>query len=271
MRGVGQAPSDLQQQIRSLEQQLQARSEDFVQAQKTGQEAQSRVQQLTQELQQERQQRQSTAAQATPSQLVIGEQPSTFELARLASERLQRSAASHRADVERELTAAWQSREQLAQQLRSCEHKLHLAQGQSQAQLAAQKKEAEQREQRIQAAAQQVQQQQQERLVSVKLEKLDAQAQQAAASQLKRKAEDQLREESKKHRATTAHVAQLEAEKDALQFECCVCHDARPSVLYLPCKHLAVCDGCDDGLEESEQLCPMCRREINSRHKGLHT
>ena len=51
--------------------------------------------------------------------------------------------------------------------------------------------------------------------------------------------------------------------------ECCVCTNAPPSVLYLPCKHLAVCSACDDVLERQGSSCPICRGAIHQRHPGV--
>ena len=108
----------------------------------------------------------------------------------------------------------------------------------------------------------------QTQLVAAKLEKKEATENQKQAMELKGKAEEQLREESKKHRATAARVTQLQA--DAAHSACCICQDARASVLYLPCKHLVVCDACDGHAKKSAMPCVLCRTPINSRHKGLH-
>jgi hypothetical protein len=123
-----------------------------------------------------------------------------------------------------------------------------------------------------------------QRIITVKQEKLDAKADAAGAAQqrdkadaAKRKAEDELQEEAKRHRGTADQLSaaaaanrRLEEEKESLSLECAVCADARPSVIYLPCKHLAVCDGCDGRLEERGQSCPMCQAEVKQRHKKIH-
>ena len=121
------------------------------------------------------------------------------------------------------------------------------------------------------------QQQCKEQIITVKREKFDVEEQKVAVGQLKRKAESELQEESKKHRVTAdraselaAANAQLESEKEELKFECCICADARPSVLYLPCSHLKVCDECDVAMEAAGQTCPLCRNPIEKRHRGLH-
>jgi hypothetical protein len=51
--------------------------------------------------------------------------------------------------------------------------------------------------------------------------------------------------------------------------ECCVCTNAPPSVLYLPCKHLAVCSACDNVLERQGSSCPICRGAIQQRYPGV--
>ena len=107
----------------------------------------------------------------------------------------------------------------------------------------------------------------------------------------KRKAEEELDNESKMHRQASAQVqqltgtllamgaqaatlqaanAELEAKNNELQLDCCVCTDARPSVLYLPCKHLSVCDSCDTNIKASKMPCPICQAVIRTRHRGVH-
>lgn len=92
-----------------------------------------------------------------------------------------------------------------------------------------------------------------QRLITVKKEKLDAEADAVGAAQrdraaaAKRKIEADLLAETKRHRGTAEQLSaaaaanrRLEEEKESLSLECCVCADSRPSVLYLPCKHLPV-------------------------------
>lgn len=63
---------------------------------------------------------------------------------------------------------------------------------------------------------------------------------------------------------------------------CVVCLDAPRSVVLLPCKHLAMCDGCSDqlvvhareqfvlGVSSSLQvLCPVCRAPAEQRLHGV--
>ena len=127
-----------------------------------------------------------------------------------------------------------------------------------------------------------------------RVDAIEYQAHQHAAFQVlkvlrqKRKAEDELTTKSKMYREVAelacdrakeaaieadtlrAANAQLTAENSALQLDCCVCTDARPSVLYLPCKHLSVCDSCDTDIKAKKMACPICQAAIKRRHKGVH-
>ncbi len=49
--------------------------------------------------------------------------------------------------------------------------------------------------------------------------------------------------------------------------DCCICLSANKSVLFLPCKHICVCEDC--GLTRSPPLtnCPVCRETIRSKTK----
>jgi hypothetical protein len=67
---------------------------------------------------------------------------------------------------------------------------------------------------------------------------------------------------------------QLEADKQRLEraqqsAACCVCMEQVPSVLYLPCRHVKVCEGCDDQLR-SRDPCPVCRSPVAKRIRQLH-
>ena len=129
--------------------------------------------------------------------------------------------------------------------------------------------------------------------VGAQLERLNQEAAGEMVTLLakKRKAEEELDNESKMHRQASAQVqqltgtilamgaqaatlqaanAQLEAKNNELQLDCCVCTDARPSVLYLPCKHLSVCDSCDTNIKASKMPCPICQAVIRTRHRGVH-
>lgn len=61
-------------------------------------------------------------------------------------------------------------------------------------------------------------------------------------------------------------------EAAALTRACCVCFEAAPSVLYVSCKHLAVCDSCDaDQLACREQSagCVLCGQVIHARFRNV--
>ena len=44
---------------------------------------------------------------------------------------------------------------------------------------------------------------------------------------------------------------------------CVVCMDEERGVLYVPCNHLAVCVGCEEGLATASMACPMCQEPID--------
>ena len=53
------------------------------------------------------------------------------------------------------------------------------------------------------------------------------------------------------------------------QDRCIICLDSNPNILYLECKHIAVCDSCDR-MKRTERLrkyCDICRAEISRRIK----
>lgn len=52
--------------------------------------------------------------------------------------------------------------------------------------------------------------------------------------------------------------AKSEGEDAASATECCVCMEARKSRVFLPCRHMAVCGACVDGIT----ACPICRGVI---------
>ncbi len=45
--------------------------------------------------------------------------------------------------------------------------------------------------------------------------------------------------------------------------ECCICLDNKANVLFLPCKHLIVCDECVSFLYSSKK-CPICQDNVYS-------
>jgi len=49
---------------------------------------------------------------------------------------------------------------------------------------------------------------------------------------------------------------------------CAVCRDAKKAVLFLPCQHLCVCEGCRGKLRPYR--CPMCQEPIQSHISRVH-
>jgi len=49
---------------------------------------------------------------------------------------------------------------------------------------------------------------------------------------------------------------------------CAVCRDAKKAVLFLPCQHLCVCEGCRGKLRPYR--CPMCKEPIQSHISRVH-
>lgn len=45
--------------------------------------------------------------------------------------------------------------------------------------------------------------------------------------------------------------------------ECCICLDNKCNILFLPCKHIVVCDICASMLQ-SQRVCPVCQSDIYS-------
>ena len=48
---------------------------------------------------------------------------------------------------------------------------------------------------------------------------------------------------------------------------CVVCLEAKPNILYLDCKHIAICDSCDRLKKTGRNNCDVCRAEISERVK----
>ena len=80
--------------------------------------------------------------------------------------------------------------------------------------------------------------------------------QQATFLQVKQELQDDLQE--------ATHQAQ-QARDDATDDShlCVVCMDEERGVLYVPCNHLAVCVGCEEGLAAASMACPMCQEPID--------
>lgn len=52
---------------------------------------------------------------------------------------------------------------------------------------------------------------------------------------------------------------------------CAVCMDMEPSVVFLPCRHLALCGGCAPRIADLiRPACPICREPIESRLSVFH-
>ena len=80
--------------------------------------------------------------------------------------------------------------------------------------------------------------------------------QQATFLQVKQELTEDLQEATHQ-----AHQAQLNATDDS--HLCVVCMDEERGVLYVPCNHLAVCVGCEEGLAAASMACPMCQEPID--------
>ena len=80
--------------------------------------------------------------------------------------------------------------------------------------------------------------------------------QQATFLQVKQELQEDLQE--------ATHQAQ-QARDDATDDShlCVVCMDEERGVLYVPCNHLAVCVGCEEGLAAASMACPMCQEPID--------
>ena len=80
--------------------------------------------------------------------------------------------------------------------------------------------------------------------------------QQATFLQVKQELQEDLQEATNQ-----AQQAQLDATDDS--HLCVVCMDEERGVLYVPCNHLAVCVGCEEGLAAASMACPMCQEPID--------
>ena len=80
--------------------------------------------------------------------------------------------------------------------------------------------------------------------------------QQATFLQVKQELQDDLQEATQQ-----AQQARDDATDDS--HLCVVCMDEERGVLYVPCNHLAVCVGCEEGLAAASMACPMCQEPID--------
>jgi DNA repair exonuclease SbcCD ATPase subunit len=98
----------------------------------------------------------------------------------------------------------------------------------------------------------------------------------AAASQQQQQQQMIIQQQRQQIQQLQARQQQIEAQRQrqerppqAAAATCCVCMDAAPSVLYLPCKHYKVCEGCDRRLGPHGP-CPVCRSPVTNRITQLH-
>jgi DNA repair exonuclease SbcCD ATPase subunit len=124
-------------------------------------------------------------------------------------------------------------------------------------------------QQQTQAQQQQMQQQQQQ----LQMYQQTIQQQQQQIQQLQYTQQQLEADKQQLHQ----RLKLLEADKQRLEHEsqpvpattCCVCMEKVPSVLYLPCRHVKVCEGCDAQLERRDP-CPVCRTPVAKRIRQLH-
>ncbi|OLQ01421.1 RING finger protein B [Symbiodinium microadriaticum] len=65
-----------------------------------------------------------------------------------------------------------------------------------------------------------------------------------------------------------ARVARSQLRDELEQQLCAVCRDSKKAVLFLPCQHLCVCEGCRQRLRPYR--CPMCQEPIQSHISRVH-
>jgi len=94
------------------------------------------------------------------------------------------------------------------------------------------------------------------RIVQRQLSARDAQLDRLAVAQL-----------AEVQRLRDQHESATKDLRESLQLKCGVCYDRRPSVLYLPCRHVFCCDACDGGL--ASRKCPKCNGAIAQTIGGV--
>jgi hypothetical protein len=52
-----------------------------------------------------------------------------------------------------------------------------------------------------------------------------------------------------------------------LDLTCCICTDQQRNIVILPCKHSSTCEDCTEAIQRGNNLCPICRGEIEDMIK----
>ncbi|KAK5969220.1 hypothetical protein GCK32_011877 [Trichostrongylus colubriformis] len=63
-------------------------------------------------------------------------------------------------------------------------------------------------------------------------------------------------------RAVAPRISRLREKTCA---ECCICLATKPCVLFLPCRHMVICDTCH--AESTITECPTCRTHVGDSMK----
>jgi DNA repair exonuclease SbcCD ATPase subunit len=74
--------------------------------------------------------------------------------------------------------------------------------------------------------------------------------------------EETVREQQKKEQSYQNKINELEE-----TFYCLLCRDNPRTILFQPCLHLTLCDGCHHQEEMQMKTCPFCREKITSHLK----
>lgn len=64
------------------------------------------------------------------------------------------------------------------------------------------------------------------------------------------------------HQQTPAAAALGDMLNDDTDYECIVCLDAPPQVIFVPCGHMKTCAACAEKLMKRHSECPLCRTHI---------
>eukprot|EP00933_Yihiella_yeosuensis_P002693 TRINITY_DN104668_c0_g1_i1.p1 TRINITY_DN104668_c0_g1~~TRINITY_DN104668_c0_g1_i1.p1 ORF type:complete len:178 (+),score=38.60 TRINITY_DN104668_c0_g1_i1:61-534(+) len=65
-----------------------------------------------------------------------------------------------------------------------------------------------------------------------------------------------------------AKIARTQLKEELEQQLCAVCRDAKKAVVFLPCQHLCVCEGCRVRLRPYR--CPMCQEPVRQHIGRVH-